>query len=379
MVDGISNWMGGMNLNKLFIRVCILDMIPSLDLFSGIGGFAYALRDIAQPVAYCEIDPFCRGILHHNIDRGDLHDAQIFEDVRTIDSGSFYGVKPRLLTAGFPCQDISNANNHRKGLSGRRSSLYFEIVRLIDAIDTLDTIILENVPNIVRSGLDRICDTLIERGFETRWGVFGAYECGMQHRRLRWFMLAYKNDLPVEFRYITIVPDTPEVVDRIVPICDVDKQANCKSLRALGNAVVPAQVRFALKTLTQVDGCNLRACRKFPKKSHTKWIYVRNREGLFRIKRYPRRIGDELSLQIGDIVRLSMWPTPVSTRLNQFRNPTYCQAQLFANAVYYEQNTLMEARRRVGEDLQPNMIDTRFRINPQFVSALMGYPIAWIP
>ena len=32
-------------------------MLRSLDLFSGIGGFTHGLRDLAKPVAYCEIDP----------------------------------------------------------------------------------------------------------------------------------------------------------------------------------------------------------------------------------------------------------------------------------------------------------------------------------
>ena len=37
-------------------------MIKSLDLFSGIGGLTHALHGIAEPVAYCDIEPEARAV-----------------------------------------------------------------------------------------------------------------------------------------------------------------------------------------------------------------------------------------------------------------------------------------------------------------------------
>ena len=38
-------------------------MINGLSLFSGIGGLDVALSDWVRPIAYCEIDPYCQGVL----------------------------------------------------------------------------------------------------------------------------------------------------------------------------------------------------------------------------------------------------------------------------------------------------------------------------
>lgn len=34
-----------------------------LDLFSGIGGLSLALKEWVRPIAYCESDPYCQGVL----------------------------------------------------------------------------------------------------------------------------------------------------------------------------------------------------------------------------------------------------------------------------------------------------------------------------
>ena len=37
-------------------------MMRSVDMFSGIGGMALALRGYARPILYCEIDEACRAV-----------------------------------------------------------------------------------------------------------------------------------------------------------------------------------------------------------------------------------------------------------------------------------------------------------------------------
>ena len=58
-------------------------------------------------------------------------------DVRLIDASAVAALRMKapharwiILTAGSPCQDLSRLNLGRKGLSGERSSLFFEIVRI---------------------------------------------------------------------------------------------------------------------------------------------------------------------------------------------------------------------------------------------------------
>ena len=55
-------------------------LLKSLDLFSGIGGITHALRGIAEPVAYCDIEPNSRAVLEANMRRGNLPRAPIAHD-----------------------------------------------------------------------------------------------------------------------------------------------------------------------------------------------------------------------------------------------------------------------------------------------------------
>lgn len=59
-------------------------MLNGLDLFSGIGGIAVALREWARPVAYCEIDRYCQGVLLSRMSKGDIGKAPIWDNVSTL-------------------------------------------------------------------------------------------------------------------------------------------------------------------------------------------------------------------------------------------------------------------------------------------------------
>jgi hypothetical protein len=96
-----------------------------LDLFSGIGGFSLGLEetDGFETVAFCEINPDRRADLARM-----WPGIPIFDDVRAIEREDVEHVD--VITGGFPCQDISIAGR-RAGISGERSGLFAEIVRLL--------------------------------------------------------------------------------------------------------------------------------------------------------------------------------------------------------------------------------------------------------
>src|SRR5512139_1178725 len=99
-----------------------------LDLFSGIGGFSLGLeRAGMRTVAFCEIDPYARAVL-----RKHWPDVPCYEDVRTLTADRLAGdgIHPTVITAGFPCQDISVAGKGA-GLAGARSGLWREVARLV--------------------------------------------------------------------------------------------------------------------------------------------------------------------------------------------------------------------------------------------------------
>ena len=55
-----------------------------------------------------------------------------------------------IFTWSFPCTDLSKAGK-QKGLSGTRSGLGFEVIRLLEATkDKPKVLLMENVPDLLR-------------------------------------------------------------------------------------------------------------------------------------------------------------------------------------------------------------------------------------
>lgn len=171
----------------------IMEKLHGLDLFSGIGGITIALSPWVTPVVYCEQDPHCQRVLFQRMVRGQLPGAPIWDDVRTLDQQSLSGtpVSFDIIYGGFPCQDLSVAGAG-KGLDGNRSGLFFEITRLAREF-SVPFIFLENVPAIRTRGLDRVLQELTALGYDCRWTSVSADYVGAPHRRERWFLLAHSN------------------------------------------------------------------------------------------------------------------------------------------------------------------------------------------
>lgn len=224
-----------------------------LDLFSGIGGFSLGLERTGgfETAAFCEMNPFAK---RHLAER--WPGVPCFDDVRSINRGTVRGIAPNVVTAGFPCQDISHAGA-RAGIEGERSGLWFEVERITDELRP-DWLLLENVAAILGRGLDRVLGSLASLGYDAWWDCVRASDLGYPHERDRWFLVAYPaglrrnegersaqgwrriirartlgspsswakaaNDDEVRSRFVRIVDGLPDHVDR---------------LDRLGNAIIP--------------------------------------------------------------------------------------------------------------------------------------------
>lgn len=166
-------------------------MLNGLDLFSGIGGLTLALREWVNPIAYCEIDRYCQGVLLSRMHNGQLPRAPIWEDIATFPSGPFSRGGIDIIYGGFPCQDLSCAGSG-KGLEGKRSGLVFEVFRLIRETKP-SFVFLENVPAIRTRGGERVVKELAALGYDCRWDTLSAFDVGAPHKRERWWLLAYRN------------------------------------------------------------------------------------------------------------------------------------------------------------------------------------------
>jgi len=163
------------------------EMLNGLSLFSGIGGIDVALSRWVRPIAYCEIERYCQAVLLSRMSTGDMCHAPIWDDIVSLDGHQFYG-HIDIIFGGFPCQDISVAG-HGKGLAGKRSGLFYEIVRLCREIKPR-FIFLENVPAITSRGGRDVVRELASLGYDSRWCVISAASVGALHRRERFFLLA---------------------------------------------------------------------------------------------------------------------------------------------------------------------------------------------
>jgi len=165
-----------------------MSKLKVLDLFSGIGGFSLGLERTGgyETVAVVEQKQFQRGVLAKHWPQ-----AGVYTDVREITSKrlSSDGIAARVITAGFPCQDISHAGT-RVGIEGERSGLWSEVARIADDIRP-DWLLLENVAAILGRGLDRVLGDLASIGFDAWWECVSASSLGYPHERDRWFAVAY--------------------------------------------------------------------------------------------------------------------------------------------------------------------------------------------
>ena len=164
-----------------------------LDLFSGIGGFAYAghLLGGFTTTQFVENNAYCQQVLRKNFPLVPIHD-----DILTYDTAFKFG-EFDLITAGFPCQDLSSAGKQAGLREGTRSSLFYRVMQI--ARRTRPKFILfENVANTISHAkgetFQHILYEIAQSGYNAEWGIISAADVGASHLRKRIWIIAYAND-----------------------------------------------------------------------------------------------------------------------------------------------------------------------------------------
>lgn len=159
-------------------------------LFAGIGGFELGLKGSGcEPVLFCDILPQSRAVL----------DAR-FPGVGYQSDITALSALPGdvdLVTAGFPCQDLSQAGR-TAGLDGERSGLIGEVFRLVSNAKRgrgrLPTLVVENVPFMLQlnggKAMRAIVDALEAIGYRWAYRVVDTWAFGLPQRRERVFLVA---------------------------------------------------------------------------------------------------------------------------------------------------------------------------------------------
>lgn len=156
-------------------------------LFSGIGGFELGLeRGIPESKTIWQVEenPFCKSILKKH-----WPNSQLFDDVRQVG----VNLPPvDLICGGFPCTDISIAGKRGGIYEGRKSSLWWEMRRIIGIL-VPKVAIIENVPGLTfrDGGGWNVLSSLAKIGFDAEWINISARDFGAPHKRERIFIVAY--------------------------------------------------------------------------------------------------------------------------------------------------------------------------------------------
>ncbi|MFF5471077.1 DNA cytosine methyltransferase [Streptomyces achromogenes] len=158
--------------------------MPILSLCSGYGGLDMAVEALTgDKVAYFgENDPAACLVLKHH-----WPEVPNVGDITTYDFTQLRG-KVTKVTAGFSCQDISNAGP-REGISGDRSKIWKDVCRAIRDVRP-EYAYLENVGAIRSRGLNTVAEDLAEIGYDLWWTCLRASDVGAAHQRERWFGIA---------------------------------------------------------------------------------------------------------------------------------------------------------------------------------------------
>ena len=161
-------------------------------LFSGIGGFERGLsRAGFEPILMCENDLAAQAVLRARFPDCDLH-----VDIREISKLP----NSDVITAGWPCQDLSQAGK-TAGFIGARSGLISEVFRLVQSSRKKPQfIILENVAFALHldsgNAIKRVTKALEELGYNWAYRILDTRGFGLPQRRRRLFIVGALREDP---------------------------------------------------------------------------------------------------------------------------------------------------------------------------------------
>ena len=160
-------------------------MLTTVDLFSGIGGFARGLEATGhfRTTCFVEQDPYCQAVLKHH-----WPDVPILDDIRNAKAFDFPDVRPDLVCGGFPCQPFSQAGRQRAQDDPRH--LWPEMLRVIRELRPT-WVVGENVVGLIKLGLDEVLTDLEGEGYATRTFNIPACAADAPHLRQRVWVVAH--------------------------------------------------------------------------------------------------------------------------------------------------------------------------------------------
>ena len=158
--------------------------------FAGIGGIEEGFhREGCKTVFFCEKDERAKAVLSYH-----YPEIPIVEDIAEVKTIP----KVDIITAGFPCQDLSQAGL-KKGIEGNQSGLVQHLFRILHSLDQEclpEWIVIENVSYMVSldsgNAIKYLTSEIERLGYSWAYRVVDARAFGIPQRRLRLLLIASK-------------------------------------------------------------------------------------------------------------------------------------------------------------------------------------------
>lgn len=233
--------------------------LREMALFAGAGGGILGGILLGwETICAVEINAFCARRLCQRQNEDHLPPFPVWDDVSTFEGRPWRG-RVDVVSLGFPCQDISIANENAVGIEGLKSGLWKEGVRIICEVGP-GIVWVENSPALTFRGMGVVLTDLAEMGYDARWGVFSAASVGAEHVRERIFILAHTDEAQCEGSHLSkrisakYTPSKHSRWGKDKPTVDRASDGvagQLERLGAIGNGQVPSVVKLAFQTLTE--------------------------------------------------------------------------------------------------------------------------------
>ena len=216
--------------------------------FAGIGGFDLGIKRAipdAECIGYSEVNKYAMEIYERH-----------FPNVTNY--GDITRIEPRdlpdfdMFCGGFPCQDLSVAGK-RAGLQGKRSGLFFEIIRILREKQPM-LVFLENVKGLFSSnnGWD-FATILIELeniGYEVEWQLLNSKNFGVPQNRERVFIIGHLRG--TSGRQVFPIGENGETVDDLQRPSTNTLVARYEGAQAVGSYIIENKLEQSKESFIQI-------------------------------------------------------------------------------------------------------------------------------
>lgn len=185
------------------------ETITHVSLCAGYEGLGLGLKRAIpnlRTILVSEIEAYACANLVAKMEQGELDEAPIWSNLKTLDFRSLHG-RVDILSGGFPCQPFSQAGK-RAGDEDERHLFPYILKGITECRPGI--VFLENVEGILSAKLTgdgwrdpagtpvllHVLRELERVGYTATAGMFSAEEVGAPHRRNRVFILGVDNTQP---------------------------------------------------------------------------------------------------------------------------------------------------------------------------------------